>query len=532
MLRGTSTPCVIRIYPQKPLAAASQFQIISVMSVGKVYLVGAGPGDPGLLTLKGKACLQEADLVLYDGLVNPAILRHSPAVAERTSRMVGPDGKRLDQEAINQRLVEAGLAGKVVVRLKGGDPYIFGRGTEEAAALREAGVPFEVVPGITAATAAGEYAGISVTHRRMSSAVAFVTGHEDPTKPGMLDYHALAQFPGTLVFYMGLARLPKITASLLEYGKPGSTPACVVSRASRARQRTVSATLETVADEVASADLSAPSLIIIGECATQRDALKWFEHKPLFGKRIGVTRDPKQAEPTIRRIHELGGEAVLMPLLEIQPPDSYADLDDAIRDCARFDWLAFTSANAVRAFCHRLDNFNLDARWLSSMKIAAVGTATAAALAEHRLVADLIPETQNAEGLADAMIATGHVDSVLWPRGNRGRETLRERLQSAGSTVHAVEVYRTAAATLSSSVRKEIESSDTDWITLGSPSMVQSLIDANVAIPESTRFAAISPLTEAAAQESGLTVSATATDFDWSGLIQAIVECEANDSEN
>lgn len=501
------------------------------MAVGKVYLVGAGPGDPGLLTLKGRACLQQADLVLYDGLVNPAILRHSPAVAERTSRMAGPTGKRLDQEDINQRLVQAALSGKTVVRLKGGDPYIFGRGTEEAAALREAGVPFEVVPGITAATAAGEYAGISVTHRRMSSAVAFVTGHEDPTKPGMLDYHALAQFPGTLVFYMGLARLPRIAESLIKHGKPLDTPACVVSRASRARQRTVSATLATVTREVARAELPAPSLIIIGECATQREALKWFEDKPLFGKRIGVTRDSKQAEPTVRLIHELGGEAVLMPLVEIGPPHSQSDLDEAVRTCGQYNWLTFTSANAVRAFCDRFDCLNQDARCLAGVRVATVGKATEAELREYRLVADLVPETQNAEGLADAIIATGRVGSVLWPRGNRGRDTLRDQLQLAGGTVRAVEAYQTTHATISSRVRAEIESGDIDWIALGSPSMVASLRESSIVIPSSICFAAISPLTQAAAEESGLTVAATATDFDWAGLVQAIVECEAKNGE-
>lgn len=495
------------------------------MAVGKVYLVGAGPGDPGLLTLKGRACLEQADLVLYDGLVNPSILRHSPAIAERTSRVNGPNGKKLNQEHINQRLVEAGLAGKTVVRLKGGDPYIFGRGTEEAEALRAAGVPFEVVPGVTAATAAGEYAGVSVTHRKLASAVAFVTGHEDPSKPATLAYAALAAFPGTLVFYMGLARIEAIAGSLVEHGKDPDTPACVVSRASRARQRTVPGELSNIATRVHEAGLSAPSLIIIGECAIQHETLQWFEQQPLFGKRIAVTRAAAQAEPTVQTIHQLGGEAVLMPLIQASPPRDWNAVDATIDGLSKFEWLAFTSANGVRFFFERMHARGFDGRKLGSTRIAAVGRSTADALREFHVHADLVPNTQNAEGLAQAMLDAGVSGSVLWLRGDRGRDTLSDLLGAAGVEVVQSETYVSADVSLSESGQSDLRSGDVDWICLASPAMAANLA-ATVEVSDKVNIAAISPLTSQAARDAGLRVDVEATDYSWAGMIQAIVDRE------
>ncbi|HUG89779.1 MAG TPA: uroporphyrinogen-III C-methyltransferase, partial [Planctomycetaceae bacterium] len=249
-----------------------------------VYLVGAGPGDPGLITLRGLELLRRADLVLYDGLVNPLLLRHTSAECERTCRSPQPEDRRLAQEDVNRRLIAAARDGRTVVRLKGGDPFIFGRGGEEAAALAAAGIPFEVVPGITAATAAAAYAGISLTHRDLASAVAFITGHEDPAKgETSIDYALLARFDGTLVFYMGLHRLPAIVESLLAHGKPPDTPACVISRGTLPAQRTVEAPLAELAAAVRAAELKPPSLIVVGGCARQRRDIAWFERRPLFG---------------------------------------------------------------------------------------------------------------------------------------------------------------------------------------------------------------------------------------------------------
>ena len=275
------------------------------MAEGKVYLVGAGPGDPGLLTLRGRECLLQADEVVYDGLVNPLLLRLTKAHATRTSRVDGPTGRRLDQEEINTLLIALAREGKCVVRLKGGDPYIFGRGAEEAEALLKAGIEFEVVPGVTAATAVTAYAGISLTHREDASAVAYVTGHEDPTKPhSALDYETLARFPGTLVFYMGLHRLPEITAALISAGLSPSTPAAVISRGATSRQRTVTASLESLPEKVTAARLRPPSLIVIGSCVMRHERLAWFEAKPLLGQRIGITRPDAQSEPQIARAIE------------------------------------------------------------------------------------------------------------------------------------------------------------------------------------------------------------------------------------
>lgn len=495
-----------------------------IMAIGKVYLVGAGPGDPGLLTLKGQQCLEVADLVLFDGLVNPSLLRHSRAIAERTSRVDGPEGRKLNQDDINARLVAAAKEGKTVVRLKGGDPYIFGRGTEEAEALRAAGIPFEVVPGITAATAAGEYAGISVTHRKLSSAVAFVTGHEDPTKPQMLDYAALAAFPGTLVFYMGLGRIAAITASLIENGKPTTTPVCVVSRASRARQRSVSGSLGTIAENVASTSLVAPSLIIVGECAAQREALQWFERLPLFGKRIAVTRDRQQAEPVVQHIHELGGEAVLMPLIEIQPPNDWSDVDAAIDTVSSFDWIAFTSANGVRYFLNRLLERELDVRQLANVSIAVVGEATAAALSEFSLRADLVAPQANAESLAESLRDAG-AGSVLWSRGSHARDVLMDRLSQEQIAVRPAITYRSAGAAIDEKLVAELASGDIDWVPLASPAMAQRLGELNG--NHAAKIVTISPLTTAAAKEHGLTVHAEARTPGWAPMLQAVREYEA-----
>ncbi|MEQ9067892.1 MAG: uroporphyrinogen-III C-methyltransferase, partial [Gimesia chilikensis] len=343
------------------------------MAGGKVYLVGAGPGDPGLITLKGIECLQKADLILYDGLVNPLILQHVSTEVERTCRVSeGCKNRRvLQQDEINQRLISAALEGKTVVRLKGGDPFIFGRGSEEAAALRNAGIEFEVVPGITAATAAAGYAGISVTHRAHASAVALITGHEDPTKPdSALDYDVLAKFPGTLVFYMGLHKLERIVESLIQAGKAEETPAAVISRGTTPFQKTVQSTLSQLPEQVRQAGLVAPSLIVIGDCVSLRDQIAWFEDKPLFGLRIGITRAEEQSEPEIKRALELGAQPVLLPTIEIGPPADWEPVDAAIAGLDEYQWLVFTSANGVNYFLNRLWETGYDARKLAQLKIA------------------------------------------------------------------------------------------------------------------------------------------------------------------
>jgi uroporphyrinogen III methyltransferase/synthase len=498
-----------------------------------VYLVGAGPGDPGLLTLRGVECLQKADVVLYDGLVSPLLLCHTQAKCERTSRAAGPEGKRLEQAEINARLVAAAKAGKTVVRLKGGDPFLFGRGSEEAAALAAEGIPFEVIPGVTAAIAAAAYAGLSLTHREAASSVAFVTGHEDPSKADQtLDYAALARFPGTLVFYMGLHRLDAIAAALIESGKSGESPACVISRATTAHQKTVEGTLAELPAKVRSHQLHAPSLIVIGECVRQRDQISWFEKKPLLGRRVGVTRPEHQSEGAIRELVHLGAEPVIMPLLEIAPPRDWSPVDQALDSLDAFDWLVFTSANGVDGFLGRLWERGRDLRSLTGLRVAAIGPATADRLASYHLRADVVPDEYRAEGLVEALREEVRAQRVLWAGADRGRDVLQKGLESAGATVEKIVVYQSRdIEALSPDVVAHLSRGEVDWIPLSSPSMVRRLAQllpeaAKPHIGATIRLAAISPVTAEAARELALPIAVEATDYTWKGLLAAIVKAD------
>ncbi len=496
---------------------------------GRVFLVGAGPGDPGLLTLRGKACLEQADLVLYDGLVNPLLLRHSHAKAQRTCRVGGPGERHLDQAEINRELIAAAKSGLTVVRLKGGDPFIFGRGSEEAAALAAEGIPFEVVPGITAATGAAVYAGISLTHRDHASAVAFITGHEDPTKPeSAIDYETLARFPGTLVFYMGLHRLPQVVERLIAAGKPASTPAAVVNRATTPRQRTVTATLAELPQTVAAAKLSPPSLVIIGECVSVRGQAKWFEDRPLFGKVIGITRPEDQADTAIDQAVALGALPVILPTIEIGPPSDIAAVAAVLERLDQFDWLVFTSVNGVRGLLSRLWERGGDVRRLGHLKLAAIGPSTAAALQEFSLRCDVVPTEYRAETLADAMSPLVRDQRVLWARADRGRDVLPERLLAAGADIEQVVVYTNRDVTaLPPAELAMLERGELDWIGLSSPSIARNLAKllspaARQHLGTRTQLCAISPVTAAAAEEVGLPVAVTATAHTWDGIFTAM----------
>ncbi len=499
-------------------------------SVGKVYLVGAGSGDPGLITVRAVECLKRADVVFYDGLVNPLLLRYTSAAAERTCRISSIDGRALPQAEINRHLVEAALSGKTVVRLKGGDPYLFGRGTEEAAALVAAGIPYEVVPGVSAALAASVYAGMSLTHREISSAVALITGHEDPAKAeSHLDYAALAQFPGTLVFYMGLHRLEAITEALIQAGKPAGTLAAVISRGTWPQQRTVTGTLADIAVQVRAAELHAPSLIIVGECVRLRDSLQWFEQRTLFGMRIGITRAEGQAYEVIDRVVELGGDPVLLPTIAILPPADWGEVDACLQRLDEYDWIVFTSANGVRQFCGRLWAQGCDARRLGRAKLAAIGTGTAASLAEFHLHADLVPDSFRAEALAEALKPLVAGKKVLWARASRGRDVLPTELRAAGARLDELVVYQNVDVTaLPAAVLTDIEQGKLHWIGLSSPSIARNLAEkltpaARARLGHDVKLASISPVTTAAAVEAGLPISAEATTYTWEGILQAIV---------
>ncbi|QDV21066.1 Uroporphyrinogen-III C-methyltransferase [Gimesia panareensis] len=501
------------------------------MTGGKVYLVGAGPGDPGLITLKGIECLQKADLILYDGLVNPLILQHVSSEVERTCRVSeGCKNRRvLQQDEINQRLISAALEGKTVVRLKGGDPFIFGRGSEEAVALRNAGIDYEVVPGITAATAAAGYAGISVTHRAHASAVALITGHEDPTKPdSALDYDVLANFPGTLVFYMGLHKLERIVESLIQSGKADETPAAVISRGTTPFQRTVQSQLSKLPEQVRQAGLVAPSLIVIGDCVSLRDQIAWFEQKPLFGLQIGITRAEEQSETEIKRALELGAQPVLLPTIKIDAPADWTPVDAAIARLEEYQWLVFTSANGVNYFLNRLWDTGFDARKLSHLRIATIGPSTAEALQRFHLRADLIPEQYRAEALAAALKPLVKNQKILWAGANRGREVLQTELAEVSATVEKIVVYENHdVSAWDTESLKLLESGAIDWVGLSSPSIARNFgrlltEEARQQLGRKTRLVSISPVTTQAASEAGLTVDAEAEEYHWDGIFAAI----------
>jgi uroporphyrinogen III methyltransferase/synthase len=512
------------------LPAGSRRDPPSRGSSGRVYLVGAGPGDPGLITLRGWQCLQEADLVLYDGLVNPDLLRYTRAETQRTCRVEShPDGRRVPQEEINERLIAAARAGNIVVRLKGGDPFIFGRGSEEAAALAAAGIPFEVVPGITAATAAAVYTGISLTHREISSAVAFMTGHEDSRKNSRrLDYRALAAFPGTLVFYMGLDRLASIATELIAQGKSAATPALVVSRATTPFQKTIVASLSDIASAVQRAGLNAPSLLMIGEVVQVREQAAWFERRPLFGQVIGITRPEEQADDAVDLAYRLGAQPIVLPTIEISPPEDWSVVDLVLARLAEFDWIVFTSVNGVNGLLGRLWETGGDVRRMGAAGLAAIGPATANSLHRFGLRADIVPSEFRAEALAAALKPHVAGKHVLWARASRGRDVLPTELIQAGAAVEQVVVYQNRdVAAFPVAELQTLERGEVDWIGLSSPSIARNFPNlltplARKHLGRRTKLVSISPVTTAAANEAGLPIAAEATEYTWPGIFDAI----------
>jgi uroporphyrinogen III methyltransferase / synthase len=497
-------------------------------SQGCVYLVGAGPGDPGLLTLRAVECLRAANLVIFDRLVGPRVLDFA-AQAERIC--VGPlHGAHANRQTeINEQMIAAARAGQIVVRLKGGDPGIFGRLGDEAQALRAAGVAYEIVPGVTAATAAGAFAGIPLTHRSHASAVAFITGHECADKPGApLDWAALAAFPGTLVFYMGLTNLAKIADTLIKHGKPANTPVAVVHWASTGRQRTVEGTLDTIAERALAAKLTAPAIALIGPVAALRQELSWFESRPLFGRSVLVTRPRGQAEDMARQLELLGACVYTLPTVEIGPPPNLPAVDRAIGRLYEFDWLVFTSANGVRAFLERLFALGRDLRDLGQLRLAAIGPRTAAALRDYHLDADVTPGEFRSEALVDALAEKVRDQRVLLARADRGRELLFEELQQV-SNVEQIAVYsQLDAVNADPAVLELLRSGKIDFVTLTSSNIACAfvkLLDAEcrARLGKECRIVTISPVTSATVRELGYAVAAEAREFTSDGLIAALL---------
>ena len=500
---------------------------------GIVYLVGAGPGDPGLLTRRGFDVLKTAEVVVFDHLANDRLLDLAPASAERIGAGKTSGRHTIPQEEINRLLVEHARLGRRVVRLKGGDPFVFGRGGEEAEHLRAQGIPFVVVPGVTAGVGATAYAGMPVTHRGASSAVAFVTGHNDPEADDRLDWRALAAFPGTLVVYMGVTRLAALCRVLIRHGKPAETPAAMVQWGTLPRQRTVLATLADLPGRAVDAGLGAPALLVVGEVVQRRSSLAWFEGRPLFGRRIVVTRPEGESDTSAALLEELGAEVLVAPTVVIRPIDDPGPLDRAIGRLDEFDWLVFTSSNGVTHFLDRLETLGRDLRALGRVKLAAIGPATAEALARYRLRADLIPPSYRSEALARALIREASGKRILLARADRGRALLKDELERVAH-VEQIAIYRNAdAETLPAEVARRIEEGSVDWITLTSSAIAARLHAmlserARSHIGSTIRLASISPVTTEAARRLGWEVAAEAEEFTWAGLVASVVRAESS----
>ena len=480
-----------------------------------VYLVGAGPGDPGLLTLRGAEVLRDADVVVYDRLVAPGLVDLAPPDAERVYAGKAPGRNEMSQDEVNALLVDRGRTGQAVVRLKGGDPFVFGRGGEEAEALAAAGVPFEVVPGISSAVGAPAYAGIPVTHRGASTHFTVVTGHEDPTKESTdTDWDALAKIGGTLVILMGAGRIREIADRLVAGGLAPGTPVAAVRNGTRADQRTVRATLATVAE----AGVQAPAAIVVGDVA--RLDLSWFESRPLFGRSVVVTRAREQASELRRRLEALGAEVVELPAITVE------SLPFDLPDLGRYRWLVFTSANGVAAFFDRgLAPARLDARALAGLEVAAIGPGTAAALADHGVRVDLLPGRFVAEALLDAFPpATAASERVLLARAEQARDVLPAGLAERGYAVDVLPVYRTVTASPDAAALERVRRGDVDALTFTSSSTVTNLCDLLGDAPTPQPLVvSIGPVTSKTALERRLRVDVEAAEHTIDGLVDALL---------
>ncbi|HTW84200.1 MAG TPA: uroporphyrinogen-III C-methyltransferase [Candidatus Sulfotelmatobacter sp.] len=493
-------------------------------TIGKVWLVGAGPGDPGLLTLKGARALAQCDVLVYDYLASEAIVALAPPDCEKI--YVGKRAGRhtLTQDEITALIVRLGRDGKRVVRLKGGDVFVFARGGEEAHALAEAGVPFEIVPGITSAIAAPAYAGIPVTHRDHNTSFTIATGHEDPTKGySSLDFAKLANPKATTIFLMAMGNLAGIVAQLRAHGLPDATPVGIVHEGTKPTQEVVTATLATVVDEVARTGISAPAIVVIGDVVKERERIRWFDAQPLFGKRVLVTRPAHQADDFAQQLWEAGATPILAPTIAIGPPPDAAAAREAVSRVRDYAWVVFTSRNGVDAFFDLLGELGRDARAFGDAKVAAIGPKTAAALTARGIRVDLVPQTYVNEAVAGALLEhTRPGDRVLVFRAHQAREVLPETLYQAGRAVDVVAGYATRAVDDPQLAEKAERA---DVVTFTSSSTVKGFLDN---VPHGARMlvtktvACIGPITAQTAREAGIRVDVVADEFTVEGLMQAL----------
>ena len=483
---------------------------------GKVYLIGAGPGDPGLVTVRARELIEAADVIVYDYLANPQLLKWARADSEKIYVGKRSGMHSIPQDEIEEILVEHAHMGRQVVRLKGGDPFVFGRGGEEISELQLDKVPFEIVPGVTAALAAAAYAGIPLSHRDYSSSITFLTGHEDPEKQTIsIDFKLHAQSKGTLCLYMGLGQLPRILGELKAGGMRGDMPVGAIQWATLNRQRSIYGTVDSIIEDIAAAGISTPAMIIIGEVVAQRTKTEWFEGRPLMGKRIVVTRAREQAGQLTALLESNGAEVIELPFIEVKPDFNQQQLAEILAGIAIYEWIIFTSANGVKSFFDLFYKAFDDIRCLGPMRIAAVGTATAREIKKHNLKVDLTPEKANGDALATAFIENEGVESVqiLVVTGNQNREALVQRLESeGGAIVDTLPLYKTMKTDLSdhpASARFREEGADAVLFT--SSSTVKSFVDQAEALtlqPDAAKpaFGSIGPLTTKTLQELNLPV--------------------------
>ncbi len=490
-------------------------------TAGRVYLVGAGPGDPGLLTVRAHELIATADVILYDRLIGVSALDGARPDTELI--FVGKEGggESVPQEQTEALMVARARAGNAVVRLKGGDPFVFGRGGEEALALRAAGIPYEIVPGVTAGIAALAYAGIPVTHRGLASAVAFVTGHTQAGDPvAGLDWSALAAFPGTLVFYMGVGRLPQIASSLIDAGRPGSEPAAVVQDGTLPAQRTVTGILETIAASARREDISSPSITVVGPVAGLAEQLSWLPPRALAGRTVAVTRARSQASALSRRLQELGARVVQAPVIRTRA------LPGPPLDPSPYDLICLTSSNGVSGLFERLSAGGRDARALAGARVAAIGPGTARALAERGIEADVVPQRFVAEGLVEAL-AEIPVSRALVVRASQARDVLPDALRARGAEVDVLAVYETVVQPLAADTLAQAQAAD--YITFTSSSTVRFFLQATgqpgpgAGLSPHTRIVSIGPATSETLRENGLDPHVAAARHDIDGLIDALL---------
>ena len=501
----------------------------SELSPGTVYLVGAGPGDPGLITVRGRHCLRRADVVIYDSLANPALLAEAPGGSAKI--YVGKTKGRhcLPQEEINALLAREAGDGRTVVRLKGGDPFVFGRGGEEACFLAAAGIPFEVVPGVTAGLAAAAYAGIPLTHRDYTTSLGMVTGHLNSERDlDHVDWARLAQGVGTLVIYMGISNLAAIAERLIRHGRAPETPVALVRWASTPRQQTLTGPLKEIAALAAAQDFQPPAMIIVGEVVKLRDRLRWFDSRPLFGRRILVTRAADQAGPMAEALLTLGAEPALCPTIAIVPPPSHAELDAALERLAETDLLILTSVNAVEAFFARLAAVGGDARALAGVTLVTVGPKTAESLAAHGLRADRIPASYDAEGVVALLRGEVAGKRILYPRAALARDLIVQELTAAGASVAAPVAYASAPPAEAALMARQALAEGLDLLTFTASSTVRNfagLLDpAELARAREIPVAVIGPQTADAARKLGFTVAVEPAEATLEAMVAAIVD--------